>query len=187
MERSAYLRLLADDERSGTYAGKDLNFRFADIHPELAKPNSASAPTCPSRNSNLSVCPLAYRGQRVYVVLGYRGHKHMSKPSDLVQGTLDMLLLKILALEPMNGFAVSQRLKQVSGDVLQMSDGSLYPALHKLEQEGWVTAEWKTSINGRRAKYYSLTRLGRRQLEKETDNWGRLSSAISRVVKLKEA
>ena len=113
--------------------------------------------------------------------------KHMSKPSDLVQGTLDMLLLKILALEPMNGFAVSQRLKQVSGDVLQMSDGSLYPALHKLEQEGWITAEWKTSINGRRAKYYSLTRLGRRQLEKEAVNWGRLSTAISRVVKLKEA
>ena len=80
----------------------------------------------------------------------------MSKPSDLVQGTLDMLLLKILALEPMNGFAVSQRLKQVSGDVLQVSDGSLYPALHKLEQEGWITAEW-------------------------------LSSAISRVIKLKEA
>jgi PadR family transcriptional regulator, regulatory protein PadR len=111
----------------------------------------------------------------------------MSKPSDLVQGTLDMLLLKILALEPMNGFAVSQRLKQVSGDVLQVSDGSLYPALHKLEQEGWITAEWKTSAYGRRAKYYSLTRLGRRQLEKEADNWGRLSTAISRVIKLKEA
>src|ERR1043166_8305369 len=71
--------------------------------------------------------------------------KHMSKPSDLVQGTLDMLLLKILALGPMNGFAVSQRLKQVSGDILQVSDGSLYPALHKLEQEGWINAEWKTS------------------------------------------
>ena len=112
---------------------------------------------------------------------------YMSKPADLVQGTLDMLLLKILALEPMNGFAVSQRLKQVSGDVLQVSDGSLYPALHKLEQEGWITAEWKTSEYGRRAKYYSLTRLGRRQLEKEADNWGRLSSAISRVIKLKEA
>ena len=111
----------------------------------------------------------------------------MSKPSDLVQGTLEMLLLKILALEPMNGFAVSQRLKQVSGDVLQVSDGSLYPALHKLEQEGWITAEWKTSEHGRRAKYYSLTRLGRRQLEKETDNWGRLSSAISRVIRLKQA
>jgi PadR family transcriptional regulator, regulatory protein PadR len=118
--------------------------------------------------------------------IGYRGHA-MSKPSDLVQGTLDMLLLKILALEPMNGFAVSQRLTQVSGDVLQVSDGSLYPALHKLEQEGWITAEWKTSEYGRRAKYYSLTRLGRRQLEKEADNWGRLSSAISRVVGLKEA
>lgn len=109
----------------------------------------------------------------------------MSKPSDLVQGTLDMLLLKILALEPLNGFAVSLRLKQVSGDILQVSDGSLYPALHKLEQEGWITAEWKISENGRRAKYYSLTRLGRRQLEKESENWDRLSAAISRVIKLK--
>lgn len=98
-----------------------------------------------------------------------------------------MLLLKILALEPLNGFAVSERLRHISGDVLQVSDGSLYPALHKLEQEGWISAEWKTTVNGRRAKYYSLTRLGRRQLEKETDNWGRLSSAISRLVKLKEA
>jgi transcriptional regulator len=112
---------------------------------------------------------------------------NMSKPSDLVQGTLDMLLLKILALGPMNGFAVSQRLKQVSGDVLQVSDGSLYPALHKLEQEGWITAEWKTSEYGRRAKYYWLTRLGRRQLEREAENWDRLSSAITRVVKLREA
>ena len=109
----------------------------------------------------------------------------MSRPSDLVQGTLDMLLLKILALEPMNGFSVSQRLKQVSGDVLQVSDGSLYPALHKLEQEGWITAEWKTSEYGRRAKCYSLTRLGRRQLEREAENWDKLSSAITRVVKLK--
>jgi transcriptional regulator len=118
--------------------------------------------------------------------LGNRGGA-LSKPTDLVQGTLDMLLLKILALEPLNGFAVSERLRQISGDVLQVSDGSLYPALHKLEQEGWIAAEWKTTLNGRHAKYYSLTRLGRRQLEKETDNWGRLSSAISRVVKLKEA
>lgn len=110
----------------------------------------------------------------------------MSRPEDLVQGTLDMLLLKILALEPMNGFAVSQRLKQVSGDVLQVSDGSLYPALHKLEQEGWIRAEWRTTENNRRAKFYSLTRLGQKKLEQETDNWGRLSAAISRVVKLKE-
>jgi PadR family transcriptional regulator, regulatory protein PadR len=111
----------------------------------------------------------------------------MSKPSDLVQGTLDMLLLKILALEALNCFAVSQRLKQVSDEILQVSDGSLYPALHKLEQEGWITAEWKPSENGRRAKYYSLTRLGRRQLERETDNWTRLSSAISNVIKLRQA
>jgi PadR family transcriptional regulator PadR len=111
----------------------------------------------------------------------------VSKPTDLVQGTLDLLLLKILALEPLHGWAISQRLKQVSSDVLQVSDGSLYPALHKLEQEGWITAEWKTSELGRRAKFYSLTRLGRKQLEKEAANWQRLSSAISAVVQLKEA
>jgi PadR family transcriptional regulator PadR len=111
----------------------------------------------------------------------------VSKPSDLVQGTLDLLILKILALEPLHGWAVSQRLKQVSGDVLQVSDGSLYPALHKLEQEGWITAEWKTSDLGRRAKFYSLTRIGRRHLEKEAANWERLSMAISHVVRLKEA
>ena len=111
----------------------------------------------------------------------------MSKPSGLVQGTLDLLLLKILALEPLHGWAVSQRLKQVSGDILQVSDGSLYPALHKLEQEGWITAEWKTSGLGRRAKFYSLTRLGRRQLAKESANWDRLSNAITRVVRLQES
>ena len=111
----------------------------------------------------------------------------MSRPSDLVQGTLDLLLLKILAFEPLHGWAVSQRLKQVSGDVLQVSDGSLYPALHKLEQEGWITAEWKTSELGRRAKFYSLTRLGRRHLDHEAANWERLSSAISQVVRLNEA
>ncbi len=111
----------------------------------------------------------------------------MSKPSDLVQGTLDLLLLKIVALQPMNGWAISQRMKQISGDVLQVSDGSLYPALHKLEQEGWIKAEWKPSKNNRRAKFYSLTRLGRRQLEKESANWSRLARAISHVVRLKEA
>ena len=111
----------------------------------------------------------------------------MSKPSDLVQGTLDLLLLKILTLEPLNGFAISLRLKQVSGDVLQVSDGSLYPALHKLEQEGWIKAEWRPSENNRRAKFYSLTRMGRRHLEREADNWNRLSAAISHVIKLEEA
>jgi PadR family transcriptional regulator PadR len=111
----------------------------------------------------------------------------MSKPSDLVQGTLDMLLLKILALEPMNGWAISQRLKQISSDVLGVSDGSLYPALHKLEHRGWIRSQWKSTENKRRAKFYSLTPLGRKHLEKETANWNRVSSAISGIVKLKEA
>jgi PadR family transcriptional regulator len=110
----------------------------------------------------------------------------MSKPPDLVQGTLDLLLLKILALEPMHGWAISQRLTQVSGDELQVSDGSLYPALHKLELAGWISAEWKTSELGRRAKFYSLTRAGRRVLDQETEEWHRLASAITRVLALKK-
>src|ERR1700739_4582266 len=109
----------------------------------------------------------------------------MSKPTDLVQGTLDLLILKILALEAMHGWAISQRLKQISSEVLQVSDGSLYPALHKLEQEGWIASEWKPSENNRRAKFYSLTRAGKKQLERESANWDRLSSAISNVIKLR--
>ena len=111
----------------------------------------------------------------------------MSKPADLVQGTLDLLILKIVALETLNGWAISQRLKQISSEVLGVSDGSLYPALHKLEQRSWITAQWRSSENNRRAKFYSMTRLGRKQLEKETDNWNRISAAISAIVKLKEA
>jgi transcriptional regulator len=102
------------------------------------------------------------------------------------QGTLDLLILKILGLQPLHGWALSQRLKQVSGDVLQVSDGSLYPALHKLEQQGWIQAEWKSTENNRRAKFYSLTRLGRRHLEREATNWERISTAISGVMRLKE-
>jgi PadR family transcriptional regulator PadR len=107
----------------------------------------------------------------------------MSRPSGLVQGTLDLLLLKILAFGPMHGWAIGQRLNRISGDVLAVSDGSLYPALHKLEQQGWITGEWKTSELGRRAKFYSLSRLGRKQLGKEAANWKRLSAAISHVVR----
>jgi PadR family transcriptional regulator len=110
----------------------------------------------------------------------------MSKPSDLVQGTLDLLLLKILALEPLHAWAIAQRLKQVSGEVLQVSDGSLYPALHKLEQQGWIAAEWKATENNRRAKFYSLTRPGRRHLEREAAQWDRLAGAIAQVMKLRE-
>jgi transcriptional regulator len=111
----------------------------------------------------------------------------VSRPADLVQGTLDLLILKMLALEPLHGWAINVRLRQVSGDVLQVSDGSLYPALHKLEHRGWITAEWKASENNRRAKFYALTRAGRRHLERETAEWERLSGAISTVVKLREA
>ena len=110
----------------------------------------------------------------------------MSRPSDLVQGTLDLLLLKILALEPLHGWAISQRLTQVSSNVLQVSDGSLYPALHKLEQEGWIKAEWKTSELGRRAKFYSLTRMGHKELERQVADWARLSSAITNIIELPE-
>lgn len=111
----------------------------------------------------------------------------MSRPTDLVQGTLDLLVLKLLALEPMNGFTLSQRLKQLSREVLQVSDGSLYPALHKLEQEGWIASEWRPTENNRRAKYYSLTRLGKKALARETEQWERLSTAISAIVRLQEA
>jgi transcriptional regulator len=110
----------------------------------------------------------------------------MSRPSDLVQGTLDLLLLKIVALGPLHGWAIAQRLKQVSGDVLQVSEGSLYPALHKLELEGWLTATWQISDTGRRAKFYTLSRAGRRALDRELADWERLSGAIWRVVKLTE-
>ena len=110
----------------------------------------------------------------------------MSKPPDLMQGTLDLLLLKIIGLSPQHGWAISQRLKQVSDQELQVSDGSLYPALHKLELAGWITAEWKVGELGRRAKFYTLTRAGRRCLDHETEHWRRVSTAITRVLQLKE-
>jgi transcriptional regulator len=111
----------------------------------------------------------------------------MSRPPDLVQGTLDLLILKILALEPLNGHAIGQRLQQVSGEVLKVSDGSLYPALHKLEQEGWLVATWKVTENNRRAKFYALSRAGRKRLAEETESWTRLSAAITQVVQLTRA
>jgi PadR family transcriptional regulator PadR len=106
----------------------------------------------------------------------------VSKPTDLVQGTLDLLILKTIALEPMHGWAIAQRIKQMSNDVLLVGQSALYPALHKLEQQGWIAAEWKLSENNRRAKYYALTRAGRKALAKETHQWERLSAAISLIV-----
>ncbi len=106
----------------------------------------------------------------------------MSKPTDMVQGTLDLLILKIIALEPAHGWAIAQRIRQMSSDVLQVGQSALYPALHKLEQNGWIEAEWKVSETNRQAKYYSLTRAGRKALAAETASWERLSSAISAIV-----
>src|SRR5262245_44527158 len=102
----------------------------------------------------------------------------MPKPSDLLQGTLDLLILKTLAREPLHGWGVAKRIQQLSDDVLSVQQGSLYPALHRLEQQGWVTSEWKDSEFGRSAKVYSLTREGRRQLARELETWSRLSSAV---------
>ena len=107
----------------------------------------------------------------------------MSKPTDLVQGTVDLLLLKVIALEPMHGWAISQRIRQQSGDVLQLGQGALYPALHKLEQYGWISSEWAVSENNRRAKYYTLTKSGRKALQQEAAQWERLAAAISLIVR----
>ena len=106
----------------------------------------------------------------------------MSKPTDLVQGTLDLLIMKTIALEPAHGWAIAQRIRQVSKDVLQVNQGSLYPALHRLEQSGWIKAKWGESDNTRRAKYYSLTPAGRKYLDQEQANWQRLSAAIGLVL-----
>ena len=107
----------------------------------------------------------------------------MTKPKDLVQGTLDLLILKTLVLEPMHGWAIAQRIRQISGEVLRVGQSALYPALHKLEQQGWIKAEWKLSETNRRAKYYSLTRAGHKALADEAENWERLSAAISALVR----
>ena len=106
----------------------------------------------------------------------------MSKPTDLVQGTLDLLILKTVAVEPMHGWAIAQRIRQVSKEVLQVNQGALYPALHRLEQQSWITAEWGEAENNRRAKYYSLTKSGKKYLQSEQANWERLSAAIGLVL-----
>jgi transcriptional regulator len=106
----------------------------------------------------------------------------MGKPNDLVQGTLDLLILRTLSPQPMHGWAIAKRIQQLSSEVLQVQQGSLYPALHRLEQQGWIEAKWAESETGRQAKFYSLTAAGRGQLERETANWNRLSAAIDLIV-----
>jgi PadR family transcriptional regulator PadR len=108
----------------------------------------------------------------------------VSRPSDLIQGTLDLLILKTVSLEPQHGWAIARRIQQVSNEVLQVTQGALYPALHRLEQQGWVEAEWKLTDTGREAKFYTLTRAGRKQLEKELAQWERLSGAVGLVVRM---
>lgn len=107
----------------------------------------------------------------------------MARPTDLVQGTLDLLILRTISLEPKHGWAIAKRIQQVSQDTLQVQQGSLYPALHRLEQQAWIKAEWKTTETGRMAKFYSLTNGGRKQLEKELESWTRLSAAINLVIR----
>jgi PadR family transcriptional regulator, regulatory protein PadR len=107
----------------------------------------------------------------------------MSKPTDLVQGTLDLLILRVLALEPMHGWAIAQRIRQMSAEELRVGQSALYPALHKLEHQGWIEAEWALSEKNRRAKFYRLTSAGRKKLKAETVQWERLSAAVSLVVK----
>lgn len=107
----------------------------------------------------------------------------MTKPTDLVQGTLDLLIMKTIALSPAHGWAIAQRIRQVSNNVLQVNQGALYPALHRLEQQGWIQAEWGESENNRRAKFYSLTKAGAKYLDREEANWERLSAAIGLVLK----
>ena len=106
----------------------------------------------------------------------------MGKPTDLVQGTLDLLILKTLAVEPKHGWAIAKRIQQISHDVLKVQQGSLYPALYRLEKEGWVTAEWRETDTGREAKFYQLTKAGRAHLKKEVASWERLSSAVNLVI-----
>jgi PadR family transcriptional regulator, regulatory protein PadR len=108
----------------------------------------------------------------------------MSKPSDLIQGTLDLLILKTISIEPKHGWGIAKRIEQVSEEVLQVTQGALYPALHRLEQQGWIRAEWRSSETGRDAKFYSLTRAGRTQLEKELAQWERLSNAVGMVIRM---
>ena len=107
----------------------------------------------------------------------------MSDQTDVLQGTLDLLIMRTLTIEPMHGWAIAQRIRQISGEVLLVGHGALYPALHKLEQNGWISSEWAISENNRRAKYYTLTKAGRKVLEQEAAQWERLSAAISLVVR----
>lgn len=126
--------------------------------------------------------PLRFYKRSGHTPVEVKGRPLTAERIDLPQGTLDLLILRTLALEPQHGWAISERVQQVSSDVLRIQQGSLYPALHRLERRGWIKAKWGTSDNNRRAKYYELTRTGRKQLEAETDSWQRLTAAVAQVL-----
>ena len=118
----------------------------------------------------------------VHSSLEFLGETSMPRQQDLLQGTLDMMILRILCVEPMHGWGITQRVEQMSDEVLQVQQGSLYPAMERLERRGWVTSEWRTTRNNRRARYYILSKTGRKQLESHAKNWTRLSAAVNRVM-----
>jgi PadR family transcriptional regulator, regulatory protein PadR len=126
--------------------------------------------------------PLALLQQLVYILVEATGERMPSRSIDLPQGTLDLLILRTLSLEPLHGWAVSERIQQISSDVLRVQQGSLYPALHRLERRGWIKARWGTSENNRRAKFYELTKAGRRELEIEQDAWQKLTAAVRQIL-----
>jgi transcriptional regulator len=127
--------------------------------------------------------PLTFDNSSFYSSVERQGER-MPQPADLLQGTLDMLILKAIANEPQHGWAIAQRIQQISNNVLQIGQGSLYPALHRLEYKGWIRAQWGTSENNRKARFYALSAAGRRQLNAELENWSRLSGAVNLVIDL---
>jgi PadR family transcriptional regulator, regulatory protein PadR len=134
------------------------------------------------QESDQAECPLALRQEMGYLLVEAQGEAMTEPRIELPQGTLDLLILRTLALEPQHGWAISERIHQISSEVLQVRQGSLYPALHRLQRRGWIKARWGASENNRRAKYYELTKTGRQQLEAEKDAWGKLTAAVAQVL-----
>lgn len=132
--------------------------------------------------AGLRASPLVLRQEREYVLVEVTGGLELAERMELPQGTLDLLILKTLWLGPQHGWAISERLQQISSDVLRVQQGSLYPALHRLQRRGWITGSWGTSENNRRAKYYELTAAGRKQLEVETTSWRKLAAAVGQIL-----
>ena len=131
--------------------------------------------------------PLTVYKKRPMLLSTVKGKSAMGKATDVVQGTLDVLILKVISRDPQHGWAIAQRIRQLSDEVLTVQQGSLYPALQRLERQGWITAEWGASENNRRARYYKLTKSGRKHLEAEEQGWNRLSNAVSLVLRRAES